>query len=182
MRLKVLYEFGGIYLDTDVEVFKKFDGFLQEKSFLGFESKDYVMTAVMGMEKRHPLVKEFLDYYQDKSFINKDGELATNVTNVMVLTRLLQSKGLKLNGKRQELTDVTVYEQKLFSSNDLINVFGCYRKGIYTYHHCAASWYKDNNEGIINLFRHFLVGKARNYIGTDNLLKIKASIRRKIGE
>lgn len=40
VRLKALYEYGGIYMDTDVELVKSLDGFLHEKAFSGFETKE----------------------------------------------------------------------------------------------------------------------------------------------
>ena len=44
VRVYALYNMGGIYFDTDVEVFKSLDEFLQEDSFWGFEEKDYIAT------------------------------------------------------------------------------------------------------------------------------------------
>lgn len=48
MRLYALYNYGGIYLDTDVQILKSFDDLLKNEVFFGFESKDYLCTAVMG--------------------------------------------------------------------------------------------------------------------------------------
>ena len=46
-----MYNIGGIYFDTDVEVFKPLDEFLQEDSFWGFEEKDYIATSTIGAKK-----------------------------------------------------------------------------------------------------------------------------------
>ena len=67
-RLYALYTEGGIYLDTDVEVFKSLDEFLKEPAFTGFECDFYPVCATMGAEKGNPLIKELLDYYTDKQF------------------------------------------------------------------------------------------------------------------
>lgn len=63
IRAKVIYEQGGIYLDTDVLILDNFDNFLDHRAFVGFENPDFPFTAVFGAEKGHPFVKEMLDYY-----------------------------------------------------------------------------------------------------------------------
>lgn len=63
IRAKVIYEHGGIYLDTDVLILDNFDKFLEHRAFVGFENPDFPFTAVFGAEKEHPFVKEMLDYY-----------------------------------------------------------------------------------------------------------------------
>lgn len=59
VRLHALYHYGGIYLDTDVEVYKPFDLFLQHDSFWGFEQGNYIATSTMGAKKIIPLSKVF---------------------------------------------------------------------------------------------------------------------------
>ena len=74
IRVKILYEHGGIYLDTDVEVLKSFDLLLQNQCFLGLEEDEYICTAVIGSEKGNPFIKRILDFYDsdiwDVNFIN----------------------------------------------------------------------------------------------------------------
>lgn len=174
VRLKVLYEFGGIYFDTDVEVFKSFDSLIENTCFFGFESKDYLSTAVIACEKNNFIINEFLKYYENRKFIKDDGKLDMT-TNVTILTKILIKHGLKRNGKKQIISDsIVVYPQYFFSSNDFINIFGFYRKDIYAYHHCAASWYdKIQRKNKISLVKHYLIGMLRNIIGTDFLKQLK---------
>ena len=68
-RLKILVEYGGIYLDTDVEVIKPLDAFLTEKAFLGFEEDEYVATSIMACEKDFTLFDMFLRRYDKRHFI-----------------------------------------------------------------------------------------------------------------
>lgn len=176
VRLIALYENGGIYFDTDVEVFKSFDSLLSEKAFFGFESKDYLCTAVIACEKGNSFIKKFIDSYENRKFILSDGSFDTATTNVVSVTLMLLSKGLRPNGKMQIVDDVTIYPQYYFSSNNLINVFHKYNHRIFSYHHCQASWYISSRDGsFFDLFRHYIIGKLRNIIGTDFLLSIKKS-------
>lgn len=54
VRLFALYNYGGIYLDTDVFMYKPLDEFLNDQGFTGFEDTNYPVTATMGCEKRKP--------------------------------------------------------------------------------------------------------------------------------
>lgn len=174
VRLKVLFEQGGIYFDTDVEVFKGFDDLLDNRCFLGFESNDYICTATIGCEPHNSFIKIFLESYDSRFFINADGSYDTATTNVVAITKLLLDSGLRRNGKQQQLKDVTIYPQHYFASNDFINIFHKYSSNIYSYHHCQASWYKSERDGSFkDLFRHYLIGKLRNTIGTDRLSALK---------
>lgn len=65
VRFCVLEKFGGIWLDTDVQVLKSFDNLLDCKVFLGRENNNHVETAVIGAEAHHPLIKSALDFYTD---------------------------------------------------------------------------------------------------------------------
>lgn len=78
VRLYALYTQGGIYLDTDVVVYKSFNELLQLRAFIGKESSfhvrhrratRYLTSHCMGAEKGHPFIKSCLDYYKDRPFI-----------------------------------------------------------------------------------------------------------------
>ena len=73
-RLKVVYDNGGIYLDTDVELVKSLDILLQEKCYFGEETTGYVNTGLgFGAEKHSPIIDLLLKEYYNKHFINDDG-------------------------------------------------------------------------------------------------------------
>lgn len=74
IRLYALYNFGGIYLDADVEVVKPFDDLLGLPYFFGWEMADSpIEAATMGCEKGNPLIGDVLDAYAGKSFVRPDG-------------------------------------------------------------------------------------------------------------
>lgn len=140
VRVYALYNFGGIYLDTDVEVFKSFDDFLKEESFWGFEEKNRIATSTIGCKKGNELIKEFLDSYENKSFISEDGEI--DITpNVCKITELMVKHGAVLNGKYQKIDGLaTIYEQEYFSPYDYINCYMKKTRNTYAVHHFYKSW------------------------------------------
>lgn len=83
VRLYALYHYGGIYLDTDVVVFKTLDPLLHYGAFIGRENSmhldqrravRYLTSHCMGAEKHHPFFKACLDYYKDRPFILSNEE------------------------------------------------------------------------------------------------------------
>lgn len=65
VRLKSLYDYGGIYLDTDMRVVKNLDPFLSETCFFGAESSTRISCGIIGAEKHNPFIKKCLEYYEN---------------------------------------------------------------------------------------------------------------------
>lgn len=75
VRLKVVYDNGGIYLDTDVELIKKLDFLLENKAYFGFEDGVHIATGLgFGAEKEAPILKNLMEDYNDIPFILDNGE------------------------------------------------------------------------------------------------------------
>lgn len=73
-RLKILYEQGGIYMDTDVELLRPLDDLLAYPAFFGFQHNNEVATGLsFGAEARSPVVKALLDDYDSLPFLLPDG-------------------------------------------------------------------------------------------------------------
>ena len=71
IRLKVIAEHGGIYLDIDVELLKSLDGLLELDSFMGFEeSRPYYVNSGLGFGagKNNENIKKLMDSYEQVSF------------------------------------------------------------------------------------------------------------------
>lgn len=117
-RVKALYEMGGIYLDTDVMVYRSFNEVLNHSCVLGFEMGNYVATSMMACEPKYSLMKEFYDLYIDIKFYDKNGNIISG-TNVSKLTDMLLNKGLKRNNQFQVIdNDIAIYPQAYFSPYD----------------------------------------------------------------
>lgn len=140
VRVFALYNFGGIYLDTDVEVFKPFDNLLHHESFWGFEQGNFIATSTIGSAKGNKIIKIFLDSFKEKTFINKDGTY-NELTNVALITEILENTELKMNGEYQELEGFAAfYPQTYFSPYDYINCRKFISENTYTLHHFYKSW------------------------------------------
>jgi len=139
-RLHALYRYGGIYLDTDVEVIKPLDRFLKHEAFSGFEDETFLQSGTMGARPGHPWIKELLDDYDRRSFLRPDGSCDTT-TNTAVISRICAGHGLRLDGQLQTLANgVVFYPRSYFSPYDYING-GDYRTAdSHTIHHFAQSW------------------------------------------
>lgn len=76
VRLKVVYEHGGIYLDTDVEIRKPLEPLLKHKAYFGFEDGKYIATGLgFGAEKETSILKELMEDYEAAPFVKTDGGL-----------------------------------------------------------------------------------------------------------
>ena len=107
IRAYVIYNEGGIYVDTDVLILDNFDKFLDHRAFVGFEHPDYPFTAVFGAEKGHPLVKDMLDYYDklDKFEFHFENNNTISVSDILV-----NEYGCLKNNEYQVLReDIAVY-------------------------------------------------------------------------
>ncbi len=114
VRLKVLYDFGGIYLDTDMLMLKSLDDFLGDRCFFSAENDTYINAAIFGTEKNHPFIKECLLKYEDIKLKNE-----TNWERICIpriITQVFREKYgsvLTLN-KKIQLKDIVIYPSPYF--------------------------------------------------------------------
>lgn len=144
IRVAVLKEYGGIYLDIDVEVLKPFDSLLSDSLFLGFENDGHVESAVIGCEPDHPLINTMYSYYMKASFVINGKE---NITpNVIYLTYFLKRDyGLIIDPVTQRLkstdgSEAAVYSTEYFSPLDFNTQKKHTTENSYAVHHFANSW------------------------------------------
>lgn len=139
-RLMVVYENGGLYFDTDVEVVKNFDDLLNNKAFLGFENNEYVASGLgFGSEAGVAFFKEHIDVYKDEVFINDDGSF--NMLGCpRVATKLLVEKGLVQNNQEQIVDGVRIYPADYFNPYDSVTGKLDKTDNTYSIHWYDASW------------------------------------------
>ena len=140
VRLYALVKYGGIYMDTDVEVLKKLDKFLCHKAFSGFEDGIHIPTGIMACEKGFPLFNEFLSFYDTANFYNQEGKPAY-VTNVTIITDICLSKGFQGNNKYQEIEGFALYPRDVFCPVSYHTGLLEKTKNTVTIHWFAGSWH-----------------------------------------
>jgi mannosyltransferase OCH1-like enzyme len=144
VRLFVLYNEGGIYMDTDVEVLKSLDGFLLLPAFSGFEGEKYVPTGIMASEKGGKWVEEQLDYYKEKHFILPDGSFDLT-TNTQIISNIMESNGFILKNSYQIYKDcMHVFPYDYFSPLQYGKILTT--ENSHCIHHFASSWNPDRRK------------------------------------
>lgn len=139
VRLYALVNYGGIYMDTDVEVLKPLDDLSEYEAVSGFETKDRISTGLMACCKAHPMFKEFLDTYSSTHFIKMNGgfNLTTNVTRI---TNICLKYGLQLNNRKQIVNGLTLFPTEYFCPKDFRTRVLSLTPNTYTIHHFDGTW------------------------------------------
>lgn len=140
VRLYALLNYGGIYLDTDVEVLRDFDSFLELEAFVGFEDNELVSTAIIGAKRGNSIIEEWFNTYANRNFLN-NGKM-NEVTNVRVFTNLLLKYGLIQNNTLQRIKNntITIYPTEYFSPLKFGSKIPKSTKNTVTIHWFEGTW------------------------------------------
>lgn len=176
-RLYAVYNYGGIYLDTDVEVLKSFNDLLHLKGFIGAEDKyDLNTGACFGAEKHSKVVLENLNEYRNLQLFYGDKMVKT--TCVEVTTRVFSRYGYKNAKFVSQVAGFTVFPQDFFSplklSNNKLNI----TNNTYSVHYYTTNWKKRNNIKKIFLRRTVFIKKnlrrqVERFFGEGSYQKLK---------
>lgn len=171
VRLYALYHHGGIYMDTDVEVVKSLDNFLNHQAFTGCENENMCVTGTMGAVKGHSWIKDLLDYYTNQHFLMADGTHNTK-TNTQIITKITEEKyGWKKEDTYQVLKeDLHIYPYDVFCAKNFRTGKIERSENTHTIHHFAGSWHTKEEK---------IKGRIIKFIGHKNFemfKKIKAKI------
>lgn len=141
-RVDIIYQNGGIYLDTDVELLKRPDDLLKYNGFFGFESEDGInLGQGFGAEKRNPLLKEMLDFYENKKFI-VDGKMDLTPSPKFT-TEIMQQNGFSLSNKKQEINHNVLFPTEYFCPRNLITGELKITSNTISIHCFSGSWLKE---------------------------------------
>ena len=139
IRIKVLYEQGGVYLDTDMQILKDITPILVTHKFIsGYEDEDiHISAGLICAEKGHPLLKDILDYY--------DSEILTSdiYTIPKVITHVLRKKFKQIDRNNFE-EDIYIYDREYFYPFSFKEEFSydCIIENTYGIHWWGKSWAK----------------------------------------
>ncbi len=154
LRFTALVKYGGFYVDTDVEIFKPFDPFLNERHVLGYIFDALVGTATIGAEQSSEICNDLRELIIEN--FEKTGEMT--VSNNYVTQYLMdREKDFLLNGKNRRYEDVTILRK------DYLEKYSRDPGSGYAWHHCDGSWRKKKNIGGLKAFLKKLMGKRFYY-------------------
>lgn len=173
-RYYILYNYGGLYFDTDVEIIVPIEEVIKNKSFMGFEKINNTLGVNPGLGfgtvSNLPFYKEILDYYNNIHFINKDGSY-NKTTIVEYTTNILEKHGLKKENTIQKIKDITIYPIEYFCPMDYETGKITITDKTISIHHYTSSWYTKREKNIFNFERRFLnkYGQVRKDLLIKNL-------------
>lgn len=164
-RFWILYHYGGIYFDTDVEVIKPMDDIIERGAFMGIEveAKGTTPPAVapglgLGVNPGLGLYKEILDYYAPLHFILQDGSY-NQVTVVRHVTKVLEENGLKPTNELQEVAGVWIYPREYFNPLDDLTGRLKVLPNTRSIHWYMKSWYSQSKSRLcLSRLSHRLFG------------------------
>lgn len=177
-RLDIIYHYGGIYFDTDVEVLRNFDALLEENGYCCFENstnKYNEKTVATGLGFAAPpynkVVETMMQEYEDIHFVN-DGEMDLTPCDVRN-TKALIKLGLKTNGSFQNIEGINIYPFDYFCGYDITNGHEKITENTYTIHHYAATWQDDTSNLFLKIKRKLIAPIIRKMLGNDLYDRIK---------
>lgn len=149
-RFKILYEYGGLYFDTDVEVIKSFDDIVTAGSFMGCE-KNFVNPGVgIGYEYNKEsanFLKEIISFYDSIHFLLEDGSF-NQKTIVEYTTDLLKKHGYVENGMQQQVCGMTIYPSDVLCPFDPETGILSISNNTVSIHRYDSSWYGEREKYI----------------------------------
>lgn len=166
-RLDIIYNYGGIYLDTDVEIIKPLNELLSQKGFCGIEDgSQYIALGLgFGAEKKDSTIKVLLDSYEKLSFIQhgKPNLTPAPIINAAILKDMYTYQKNKIT----TCGTLTVYPPEYFCPINRQNGKLTITKKTYSIHHYAASWENKSNKIRGNVYRfinRFFGQNSANFI------------------
>jgi mannosyltransferase OCH1-like enzyme len=148
VRLFAVHQAGGIYLDTDVELLKSFDGVRSNRCFFGWQNparlKSGINNAVFGAEKGHPFVRQLMD----ELLASFDGSETADLSSPRLVTRLLMEKGLtEYVASVTDLEGITLYPRSYFYPYLFNEEFSpeCLTPDTCCIHHWRMSWVESDS-------------------------------------
>ncbi len=188
-RLWIVYEHGGIYLDTDVQVIKNLNPLLSHKAFAGFEGENNIALGLgFGAEAKNKLIYEHLKIYKKLSFIDKSGNL-NKIPSPVITTQFFLEKGVVLGeNKIQNIEDMILYPKEYFAPKDFDTGITKITKNTYSIHQYDASWFSDEEKHKLrksrrkyrwDKIRYFPNNVLKKILGEDRYQRLKNRLKKK---
>lgn len=142
-RLDILYNYGGIYMDTDVELIKNIDDLLYQDAFCGVEKWQILnFGGCSGSVKGNKSIKSILDARETLCFINPDNSENRNTCGYYDTATAIRM-GYKINGSSQKVGDLMIYSSDYFHPYDYMSGRTHMSPNTYSIHHFNGGWLND---------------------------------------
>jgi len=138
-RLDILHQFGGVYMDTDVELLKPLDRFLYERGFCAMEACGIAGLHTGGAVAGHEVIGEWLGMYDDMSFYLEDGSLNETV-NPHYQTVSMRKHGFEEKNVIQSIGGMTFYPTDVFTPLHPNSCVECFSERTHGIHHYKWTW------------------------------------------
>lgn len=173
MRLYILYQYGGIYMDTDMELLKPLDDFLNYDSFIGLESSYTLCTAVIGAKPGQIWLKELLAAYEQRKFISEKGKMDIMPNSQYIFNFLTDKHGLVCEKKLQRLSNgLVILPQEYFSPMNYLTMQTNVTEKTYGIHHYKGTWKSDRERR-----KDQIQGIITRIIGEKNRKRLKKLLK-----
>lgn len=156
-RFDILFRYGGIYLDTDVELVGSIDDIVAKGAFLGEEQCDPGPLGVainpgigMGFPRGHWFCKEMLDQYEGVRFLNEDGSI-NRTTIVSYATNLLKKHGLSNVHNPTFFKEIWVYPWEYFCPMKYPTGELTITSDTRSIHHYSATWFSEEEQKALRI-------------------------------
>lgn len=144
-RLDILYQYGGIYLDTDVKMLKSLDDFLYQKGFVGVEQWGNINSGGgIGAVPHHPMIREMLDYRLKFPFVMSDGSLNIE-TNGLYETKPFIRHGMRIDNTLQMINDMAVFPASVFHPYDYLSCEEKIKEHTVSVHYFYGGWMEEED-------------------------------------
>ena len=140
IRLKVLYEYGGIYIDSDMELFKGFDEFLNLNGFIGAESHHTISCGIIGTIPHAKWILDLLDLYESISFYKDDGEIYKLPITKRVQKYFNETYMYNWKNVNQDFDDFIVFTTDYFAPLNCFTGKLTITENTVSFHHGDNSW------------------------------------------
>lgn len=158
-RFWILYKYGGLYFDTDVEVIKNMDDIIAKGAFMGLEKKQAGATPTqlgvapglgLGVNPGLGLYKELLDVYDDKHLFSAFGKIGETI--VGITSKIMQKKGIKRQSDGfLHCGEITIYPEEYFCPKNYYTGELTITPNTCAIHHYTATWHKNTKTFIEKL-------------------------------
>lgn len=142
-RLDILYQHGGIYMDTDVKLLKPLDELLNQKGFVGVEKWGNINSGGgIGAVPHHPMIREMLDYRLKFPFLLDDGSFNIETNGFYETTPFIRH-GMRIDNSLQVINGFTIYPSSVFHPYDYISHEERIKNNTVSIHHFYGGWMEE---------------------------------------